>query len=123
MSAYAVLPKLDRPNAVNFSTAFDRYVQIVSFAVHNKRRIDSKSVSKLTNACLRSAQRYLMQLEREKLFAELYKQKDVQFDDFIAFGKRGKQKNSSLDQEKIKALEMENKELKRQLAFKVLTYK
>lgn len=65
MNTYAVLPKLDRPNAINFSTAFDRYVQIVSFAVHNKRRIDSKSASKLTNVCLRSAQRYLIQLEEK----------------------------------------------------------
>lgn len=54
---------VDRPNAVSFCDAFDRYAQIISFAVHNKRRIDSRSVSDLTNVCLRSAQRYLIQLE------------------------------------------------------------
>lgn len=46
-----------------FAVAFDRYAQIISFAVRNKRRVDSKSVSELTNVCLRSAQRYLIQLE------------------------------------------------------------
>lgn len=48
---------------IDFANSFDRYVQIVSFAVNNKRRIDSKSVADLTGSCRRSAQRYLAQLE------------------------------------------------------------
>ena len=57
--------KPDRPHAVTFSIAFDRYAQIISFAVQNNRRIDSRSVSELTSVCLRSAQRYLTQLEQQ----------------------------------------------------------
>jgi Mn-dependent DtxR family transcriptional regulator len=49
----------------NFADSFDRYAQIVSFATKNKRRIWSKDVSELLSVHQRSAQRYLIQLEKK----------------------------------------------------------
>lgn len=47
----------------DFVSSFDRYVQIISFATKNKRRIGSKEVSELVGVHQRSAQRYLTQLK------------------------------------------------------------
>lgn len=46
-----------------FVNSFDRYVQIISSAASNKRRIGSKEVSELLGVHRRSAQRCLIQLE------------------------------------------------------------
>ncbi|MGY5391985.1 hypothetical protein [Acinetobacter sp. NigerLNRRAM0016] len=50
-------------NSKKFATAFDCYVQIISFAVKNNRRIWSKEIASLAGVHIRSAQRYLHQLE------------------------------------------------------------
>jgi hypothetical protein len=57
--------KPTRSSAAPFGVAFDRYAQIMSFATRNSCRIDSRRVAELTNVCLRSAQRYLIQLEKQ----------------------------------------------------------
>ena len=48
-----------------FAIAFDRFVQIISFATSSNRRIWSKEVSGLLGVHQRSAQRYLLQLEQQ----------------------------------------------------------